>query len=146
MPTIAAICNAAKIERANYNTLMGSGRAASWGETSSPEFAIRLGLFTAFKAVGLLTPAAVDYADTLASKKALPKWFVRNPLDNEEQFINSDTFEQWTVGSLLGLMEGGKGEWVEEGAPVRMSFAPRSLAVVIINLHSVRERMLALFQ
>lgn len=146
MPTIAAMCSAAKLQRPNYNTLIASGRTASWGDPQSEGFAIRIGLYSAFKAVGLLTPEAVDYADTLAGKDKLPKWFIRNPLDNEEQFHSSDKFEQISIGSLLGLVDAEPGEWLDENEPVQQSFAPPSQALVVINLHSVRDRMLALFK
>ena len=146
MPSIVALCAAAKMDRPEYNNLVNSGRTAFWGGRDSEGFAIRLGLFAALKATGFLTPAAVDYADTLANLDKLPKWFIRNGLDDEERFVTSDSFENWTVGSLLNFMEGGQGEQVDEDAPVIASLAPPSTAISIINLHSVRDRMLALFK
>ena len=144
MPTIAAICTAAKLDRSAYNTLLASKRTASWGDEKSEGFTLRLGLFAAFKAVGFLTPAAVDYADSLASKRAIPRWYVGNPLDREEQFTSAP-IEKSPLGSLLGMVDSGEGEWVAEDEPVRPSVVAPAKALVVLDLHSVRDRMLALF-
>ena len=145
MPTIAAMCAAAKLERPIYNALMSSGRTASWGEVGSEGFALRLGLFAAFRATGFLVPAAVDYADTLARKRTIPRWYVGNPLDREEQFTSA-RIEESSLGSLLGMVDSGKGEWVKEDEPVRPTVVSSSRALVVIDLHGIRDRMMALFR
>ena len=144
MPPISALCTAAKLGRATFNNLRTANRTASWGDEHSESFAVRLGLFSAFKSCGFLTPAAVDYADELASKPSLPRWYVGNPLDDEKLFLSSNV-PTMTVGSLLGLVDDDAGEWVDDSEPVRKSVSPPAQTLVVIDLHSVRARMLALF-
>ena len=146
MPSIAALCNAAKLDRNGFNNLRNSRRNAGWGDEQSEGFALRIGLFAALKSIGVPISDAVDHADTLANLDKLPKWMVRNALDDEVQFFSSSTFAQWTIAALIGVMTGGEGEQVGEDEPVRVSINPPSIAISFNNLHSVRDRMLALFK
>lgn len=145
MPTIADLCKAAQTDRSTVNNARNAGYLDSFGDLQSEGFAIRLGFFAAFRAIGFHPEVAADYANSLASAKnlkALGAWY-----PNEKEFhLLSAGAKQWKVGSLLGLTDDGTGEWVSDDEPVRPTLVRPPSAVVVIDLHGIRDRMLALFR
>lgn len=147
MPSSRQIYAAAKLDKDAYNNLLRSIHISHWDKDDEEGFAVRVGLYAAFKAVGFNAEAAADYADTLASREKLPMWFVSNPLDKEEAFFSQESFGFSTIESLRSIVAGGAGRQViGDGAPdLELDTPEPADTLTVINLHSVRDRMLALF-
>ena len=148
MPTPFDYYSAAKFSRDDYNYIFRSKHAKHWNECDAKGLAVRVGMCAAFKAAGIETERAVTYADVFAEREKLPKWFVWNPLDDEEAYFSSVHFGDTPLDGLCMTVAGGSGRQViGDDNPFSEAEIPAPAdTLCIINLHSVRDRMLALFR
>ena len=149
MPSPNDIYTAARSHRDDFNNAKRSGRMDGWGDMGSEGFAIRYGFYTAFKSCGFDVDKAAHFADILASKKSIPDVYIGDRLGENFELYYSHQFntETQTVAGVFRLLAGGSGRWVEDDEDPRAGLDDPEDAdtAVIINLESVRARMLALF-
>ena len=150
MPTIKAICEAAKLKRADFNTIKLAGRTADWGEEGSEGFAIRVGLYAALRASGFLSPDAAAMAHSMAGQE-LPQLLIRGPLEGTEGTevrVYSPALNDASLSKLFALVASAPGRQVIGDGPPDpdLDTPPEADVVTVINVPAVADRMKRLFK